>query len=99
MNAASSLWIHLLEEWKINHKSENGTKLTVKVLHTKRKLSRKDKDNPQNRKKYLQKKKLTRNSPPKQTAHVAQYQKYIQTKKKKNGPKIEMDISPRKAYR
>ena len=32
MNAASSLWIYLLEKWKINHKSENGTKLTLKAF-------------------------------------------------------------------
>ena len=32
MNAASSLWIYLLEKWKINHKSENGTELTLKAF-------------------------------------------------------------------
>ena len=28
----SSLWIYLLEKWKINHKSENGAKLTLKAF-------------------------------------------------------------------
>ena len=60
-------------------------RINLKAFEYQKKPSRKDKDNPQNRKKYLQKKKLTRNSPPKQTAHAAQYQKYIQTKKKKMG--------------
>ena len=32
MNAASSLWIHLLEKWNINLKSENGTELTLKAF-------------------------------------------------------------------
>ena len=32
MNAASSLWIYLLEKWKINHKSENGISLTLKSI-------------------------------------------------------------------
>ena len=32
MNAASSLWIYLLEKWKIYHKSENGTELNLKAF-------------------------------------------------------------------
>ena len=32
MNAEGSLWIYLLEKWKISHKSENRTELTLKAF-------------------------------------------------------------------
>ena len=54
-------------------------------MHTKRKPSKKDKDSPQNTKKYLQRKRHKEFIS--KTAHAAQSQKYIQTKKEKKRAK------------
>ena len=54
-------------------------------MHTKRKPSKKDKDSPQNTKKYLQRKRHKEFIS--KTAHAAQDQKYIQTKKEKKRAK------------
>ena len=82
------------------HKSENETELTLKAFEYQKKLSRKDKDNPQNRKKYFQRKRPTRNSSPNHTNSSRSSVSKIHTNQgEKKGPRIKMVISLKKAYR
>ena len=87
---------------KMKNKSQirKCERINLKAFEYQKKPSRKDKDNPQNRKKYFQRKIPTRNSSPKHTNSSHSSVSKIHTNQgKKKGPRIEMVISLKKAYR
>ena len=88
-----------LTKMKVNHKSENGTELTLKAFAHQKETLKERQGQPSEYKEIFEKEETHKEFTSKTNSSCGSISKIHTNQEKKSGPKIEMDTSPRKAYR